>query len=678
MQASGQLRGPTEALDGAAIRVLPWWGGAPLVSVQADAAGAYRFTWPTGPGPWRVVGQLGQAVQLGLAFAPLAALDLDDAGTAIAQAALGPAAFALATQGPSAAEASWRRLKAQGPALQEALEARPSLGLALRRAGSPQDGANAQEADLLALWRAAQADAALVDAAEAVLQGQVGQPWRPLPEAGPWPSPWPFPGTGLSLEVAEGGLFLRHPQAGRLRLDTATLATFKAYMACVRGRCAGGGGGGGSSGASGPVAPGPSPAPATRVLAYSPAQPVWGAWVDIDGRAFHEDPDRNRVRFAGGALGHVVWASATRLSVVVPALAQAGPVEVSVDGGPFVAGPPMAAPSFPRLGAAQPGTNLAQGVEEQRLVATRAGVQLLGGVSGLFATNATSLMPVDATGGLFPVRLGPPMQVARSAHVALVARERLYVFSGVASSSGLATEQAPVDALGELGAFSLTDGAATPTPLPRPLHEHLNGHGAVVGRQLFLVGGGNGGGGDEVERLPLDDQGLPSGPFTQAQPDGLASLPSLPYPLQQLRCLVVGDAFFVAGAHTSNAPGEGTRIRLCVASLGADGGLGPFRDLSPSPITQALARSNHILAAFGRSFLLLGGQDPALFNSLGDMHEAQVMPDGSATYFRPVPTANLPGVAQLGDAVAVGHSLFVAPGVFNGSRPLRSFVYALD
>lgn len=154
------------------------------------------------------------------------------------------------------------------------------------------------------------------------------------------------------------------------------------------------------------------PAGTVVVFALNPAAGAPGAQVEISGVGFSTTPSANTVTFAGtGAT--VLSATATRLTVNVPAVAVSGAVSVTTAAGTaqapgtfsvlpaaFVGAPTVSgfSPSYGGVGDSVTisGTNFSAAVSELRL-------RLAGGLAAISAATATSISAIVPAGG----RSGP-------------------------------------------------------------------------------------------------------------------------------------------------------------------------------------------------------------------------------------------------------------------------------
>jgi Kelch motif len=210
----------------------------------------------------------------------------------------------------------------------------------------------------------------------------------------------------------------------------------------------------------------------------------------------------------------------------------------------------------------------------------------LGGSSDIGLHRIGEHATLNVSGGLGPFEIVPggTLTELRARHVGVVLGRYLYLIGGGVGTTSI--ERATVNADGSLGPFT----AMPELTLVHPRDFHT---AAVIGRYLYLLGGGD----SAVERAEIGIDGS-LGSFERAPNVQLVtqrgSAPS---------AFVAGNYLYVAGGNSSpDTAGESIERAL----INADGSLEPFALVTG---TNLAARRGQVSMLLGYRFYIVGGSD---------------------------------------------------------------------
>ena len=364
------------------------------------------------------------------------------------------------------------------------------------------------------------------------------------------------------------------------------------------------------------------------------------------------------VHFPGGADVTVSNPGTHRLAVTVPSDATAGLLTVEV-GGQVVGALPFRRASFAlglnpfsafvddQAAAARQMPTL----EVPRVYAANvvAGgyFYVIGGSTNDAIVGTIERARIGADGSLSSFEtVVSHLETPREFAQAVVIGGFVYVIAGANQSTltPLATvERAPILQDGSLGSFAVVPGVTLKT-------ERITHSALVVGDELYVIGGFNGGPLKSIERAPISADGS-LGAFTTVSA-------GLTVGRNAAAVVKIGPFLYIIGGHVDGQPSLDSVER---AVLGPDGSLGPF-SLVPG-LQLATARDSCSAIALGSSLYVIGGQANVGFSSV---EQAAIAADGSIGAFATAPalTLHTPRVAYA--SLLVGNFLYLVGGS-NGS-----------
>jgi Kelch motif protein len=233
---------------------------------------------------------------------------------------------------------------------------------------------------------------------------------------------------------------------------------------------------------------------------------------------------------------------------------------------------------------------------------------VMGGANIGVPVPAVERAPIGADGalGAFETLSGVTLSTGRIQPTSARVRQLLYVVGGMTAS----IEQAPIDAAGNLGAF---------TPSGVNLTTSRYGHTmAVLGNNLYVIGGRTPSGlTGTLERSQIAADGS-LGAFSTVS--GVA----LTTPRTDHMTVAVGNFLYVIAGTGAN----GNTLNVERAPIGFDGTLGAFADAGVGLIVPVPGATATVV---GNYLYVLGGQSPGSVD--GSVQRAPVNPDGSLGAF---------------------------------------------
>lgn len=279
-----------------------------------------------------------------------------------------------------------------------------------------------------------------------------------------------------------------------------------------------------------------------------------------------------------------------------------------------------------------------------------------GGGTAMLDTIDRATINADGSLGAFVPLDGVKLAIPNSFHTATAVGDHLYVVGGanILDGGNSSVEQATINPDGSLGAFAVLPDVRL--SVPRDSHT-----AAVIGNQLYVVGG-NGPGGPlaHVERAEI----RPDGSLTTFT--GVTDL-RLVTPRAGHTSAVIGDYLYVVGGRDDGGAPLASVER---APINPDGTLGPFAVVTG--VTLVGPRSGHTTAVLGNAMYVHGGTGTA--GDHADVERAPINLDGTLGPFVVLPDVALATPRFAATSVIARNYLYVIGGEQSAQRtiPLAS------
>lgn len=393
---------------------------------------------------------------------------------------------------------------------------------------------------------------------------------------------------------------------------------------------------------------GPMGESACQLTAIGPSLANTGDTITLEGTFV----DSVMVNFPGGASVAGTVLGPHRAQVSVPAAATAGDLTVETCGSTlgrlpfrrasFALGLGAFVEDYEQTAGARQYPTLAAPRNSHTSVIIGHHLYVLGGVGGTGALNSVEHALVNADGSLGRFAVVPDVSLVtpRQAHTTAVIGNQLYMVGGFGNGSLSSVEHATIAPDGSVGPFTIVPNVTLMTA--RQAHTS-----AVVGDYLYVLGGLGTSTLNSVERAFIHADGS-LGPFATVTDTKLVTA------RHGHATVVIGNYLYVLGG----AGNTGVLRDIERASINADGSLGPFSAASGTMLTDG--RSGHVTELIGHYLYVLGGVGGS--GSLATIERAAIDADGALGAFEPVSELSMVSRRHGHTSSMVGNYLYVLGG----------------
>ncbi|MBM3267138.1 MAG: hypothetical protein FJZ01_05755 [Candidatus Sericytochromatia bacterium] len=267
---------------------------------------------------------------------------------------------------------------------------------------------------------------------------------------------------------------------------------------------------------------------------------------------------------------------------------------------------------------------------------------VVGGYNGS-NVGGVERVAINGSGGLatFGAAPGGGLQTPRGGFTSAIAGGYVYVLGGYGGTYLATVERAPVDAAGDLGAFSAVTGGDLPTS--------RSGHtSAVIGNYLYVLGGYGPSisFGTQIERATLDPAGN-LGAFETLSGVTLESGRAVG------RCVVIGNYLYHLGGYR-----WGWLKTVERAQIDGAGNLATFQAVGDVNLVRE--REKFGIAVLGNWLYVIGGYDGQ--NLLDSVERAPIDGSGNLGAFATIAGITLTTARNAMSCVVIGRYLYVVGG----------------